>query len=255
MGDLRINDAVYSPQLNNTRHILVWLPPTYATSNARFPVLYMHDGDNLFDAYASYAGEWRVDETLTQLAAEGIAAIVVGIPNMGEQRFSEYSPFPHRTHGKGSGDAYLRFLVETLKPMIDADFRTLPDATHTGIVGSSMGGLISLYGFLQYPAVFGMCGVLSPSFWYGEKTMLERIAKTPPHGRVYLDIGTKEGTVARSTQRLNHTYRDGVRKLRDALKAYDLLYVEDEGAQHNERAWARRLPKALRFLLSDRKRP
>lgn len=267
-GDLRIVERVYSPQLDNARHVLVWLPPSYAATNRRFPVLYMHDGDNLFDAHATAYGEWQVDEVLTALADEGVEAIVVGIPNIGHVRFSEYSPFTGELPGLdyrilGLGDAYLRFITDTIKPMIDADFRTLPHSVNTCIAGSSMGGLISLYGFLKHPCVFGMCGSFSPVFWIDGDALYQAVqTHATGHGRVYLDVGTQEGEVyaylttghAPVGDESHHAYRDGVRHLRDGLLergyADNLLYIEDEGALHNEFAWAKRLPDALRFLLN-----
>ena len=140
VGDLRVQRGVRSPQLNNARDVLLWLPPSYNESSRHYAVLYMHDAQNLFDEYTSYIGEWRLDETMLALSAEGLEAIVVGLPNMQDMRRVEYNPYP-----PGRGDDYMRFIVETVKPLIDRDFRTLPDAQHTGIAGSSMGGLISLY--------------------------------------------------------------------------------------------------------------
>ena len=264
-GELLITQSVYSPQLQNQRHLLVWLPPSYRHSERRYPVIYMHDGDNLFDHTVSHSGEWQVDETLTTLADEGLEAIVVGIPNMGDARFSEYSPYMHDNRGVGLGDAYLRFIIETIKPLIDADFHTLTDAPNTGIAGSSMGGLISLYGFLQHPDVFGLCGSFSPVFWYGDHALYALIqAAATGRGRIYLDVGGSEGIVyanlaadgkQMSQAQANDAYRDGVRRLRDELRQreYDdnLLYIEDAAAQHNEAAWAQRLPAALIFLLQD----
>lgn len=256
VGELLITDDVYSPQRDNRRSVLVWLPPTYRLSDRRYPVIYMHDGDNLFDAYSSYAGEWGVDETLTALARVGIEAIVVGLPNMGEQRFHEYNPFG------GAGEDYIRFIIDTVKPMIDGEFRTLHGADHTGIAGSSMGGLISLFGYLRYPEVFRLCGAFSPVFWLDGDALYEMVlAETAAQGRVYLDVGGKEGEViARhmpdafdSPNDADRAYRDGVRRLRDGFKqngyANTLLYLEDPDAAHNEPAWAARLPSALRFLL------
>lgn len=263
-GELLITQSIYSPQLQNQRHLLVWLPPSYRHSKRRYPVIYMHDGDNLFDRTVSYSGEWQVDESLTTLADEGLEAIVVGIPNMGDARFSEYSPYDSE-RGPGKADLYLQFLIETIKPLIDADFRTYTDAPHTGIVGSSMGGLISLYGFLQHPDVFWLCGSFSPVFWYGDHALYALIQnRATGQGRVYLDVGGREGTVyanlaadgkQMSEAQADNAYRDGVRRLHDELRqqGYDnnLLYVEDAAAQHNEAAWAQRLPAALIFLLQN----
>lgn len=261
VGELLITDRVYSPQLHNHRNLLVWLPPSYRDNDRRFPVIYMHDGDNLFDENATPYGEWQVDETLTQLAEDGMEAIVVGIPNMAEMRFSEYCPFDEVK--PALGDAYLRFIVDTIKPMIDADFRTQREAASAAIFGSSMGGLISLYGFLKYPNVFGLCGAFSPVFWFNGDALYQTVlAEAIGNGRVYLDVGTKEGEVYGalvshgpiSDDAAHDAYRDGVRHLRDGLlhKGYarNLLYVEDEDALHNESAWAKRLPGAFRFLLA-----
>jgi predicted alpha/beta superfamily hydrolase len=166
-GTIRVAPAVHSPELGNRRDILVYLPPSYHEGEGRYPVIYMQDGQNLFDEATSYAGEWGVDETMEALGREeGLEAIIVGVPNMGIQRVDEYSPFRDRRLGGGRGDDYLRFLTQTLKPQIDRDFRTLGGRKHTGILGSSLGGLISLYGFFRAPAVFGFAGVMSPSLWF-----------------------------------------------------------------------------------------
>ena len=132
-GRLLFYDGVHSPQLANERHILVHLPADYETARRHYPVIYMHDGQNLFDPHTSYAGEWGVDDALALLGGDGLAAIVVGIPNMGERRIGEYSPFADPRHGGGDGAAYLDFIATTLKPLIDRAFRTFPDRHHTGI--------------------------------------------------------------------------------------------------------------------------
>lgn len=271
VGELLIQPEFYSPQLDNRRDLLVWLPPSYHTSDKRYPVIYMHDGHELFDAKADLDGritEWQVDETMTTLADEGIEAIIVGIPNMLDRRFIEYCPFVHDQPPwpikVPQGDTYLRFIIDTVKPAIDAGFRTRPDAVHTGLAGSSMGGLITLYGFLRHPQVFGLAGSFSPAPWLGGDA-LKRIVEdlATGHGRLYLDVGTDEGLVyqyhADSTlteQQGGIRYRDGVRDLRDALQARgyntdNFRYVEEEGGRHDQFAWARRLPDAFRFLLES----
>lgn len=263
-GRLLVLPDFYSPQLNNTRDLLVYLPQSHdADGTRRYPVIYVHDGQNLFDANTSYAGEWRVDETMTALEAEGIAAIIVGIPTMGADRIHEYSPFADRM-SKGRGALYLRFIVETVKPLIDGEFRTLPDRANTGLLGSSMGGLISLYGFFEHPRVFGLAGVVSPALWFGGGAIYGYVARQPHQdGRIYLDVGTQEAGSAKKTGWLSPAWRqspsqryvNGVRKMRDLLiqKGYSenetLRYVEEEGGLHNEDAWARRLPEMLRWLL------
>src|SRR5690606_36165183 len=143
------------------------LPPDYETSAKYYPVLYMHDGQNLFDVRTSFSGEWKVDEHLDSLFLLGDpGCIVVGIDNGGTNRINEYSPWVNPQYGGGQGDQYIEFLIETLKPYIDQNYRTLPDAEHTGIMGSSMGGLISYYGGLTNQNVFGRIGAFSSSFWF-----------------------------------------------------------------------------------------
>lgn len=261
-GNIVVTVDFQSRRLNNKRNILVYLPPSYRSSDQHYPVIYMHDGQNLFDPTTSYAGEWGVDETMEQLAKrEGIEAIIVGVPNMGRQRIDEYSPFVERRLGGGRGDSYLAFLAYGLKPVIDRDFRTLPDRTHTGIMGSSMGGLISLYGFFRFSEVFGMTGVMSPSLWFGGDDIFNYVtAADYVPGRIYLDAGTRElgedlhhGLSHRATS--SRRYYSSVRTMKRILirKGYrptvDLLHVEEKWAGHSESSWARRLPNAIRFLL------
>lgn len=253
-GALRIAHDIHSPQLDNTRDILIYLPPSYHEAHQRYPVLYMHDGQNLFDAHTSFSGEWHVDETLQQLALDGIEAIVVGIPSIGHDRIHEYNPYPTARFKIARGDAYIRFIIDTLKPMIDADFRTLPDAPHTGIVGSSMGGLISLYAWLAYPWTFGLGAAMSPSLWIAREQVYEHVRHAPfNEGRLYIDIGTRE--LPRRFSRFGNSLTESVAMLNDRLheRGYSgprrLKYVQERGGEHNEAAWARRLPDAIRFLL------
>jgi predicted alpha/beta superfamily hydrolase len=262
-GDVQVWAALESPQLGNSRDILVYLPPSYWTRQARrYPVLYMHDGQNLFDEATSFAGEWRVDETMELLAREGLEAIVVGVPNAGEARRDEYSPFKDRRHGGGQGDAYLRFLLDTVKPLVDRSFRSEPSRAATGLMGSSMGGLISLYGFFARPEAFGFVGAMSPALWFARGRTLSYVAGRPPIlGRIYMDMGTGEGAepakmepwrrnlLSRSTTLSGELYAALVAK--GYRPGRDIRYVEDEGAPHHESAWAARLPAALRFLLRD----
>ena len=169
-GNLQVLRGVLQPA--------AWQQPRYRWSTCRrrtrsgsrhYPVLYMHDGQNLFDGATSYAGEWYVDETMEGLASQGIEAIVVGIPNIGSRRFNEYIPFPAPDLPDAQGDLYVAFIADTLKPMIDRDFRTLPGRTTTGIMGSSLGGLISLYAFFKRPDTFGLTGGVSPALRWGKQ--------------------------------------------------------------------------------------
>lgn len=243
VGTLKILPDFHSPQLDNRRAVLVYLPPSYARGERRYPVIYMQDGQNLFDNATSFGGqEWQVDETMELLSREGLEAIVVGAHHAGEERIKEYSPF--RWHAQeGRGDEYLQFVVETLKPVIDRDFRTCPERARTGILGSSMGGLISLYAFFRHPAVFGFAGSLSPALWYGSGAIYQYVRSVAfAPGKIYLDHGTKENSAKRMNALL-------------LAKGYQpeasLRYVVEEGGDHSEAAWARRLPEALRFLLRE----
>jgi predicted alpha/beta superfamily hydrolase len=268
-GDLRVLHRMFSPQLDNQRDIYAWLPPDYESADRRYPVIYMHDGLNLFDTYVSNSGEWRVDETMTALSAGGLPAIIVGIPNNRAARASEYSPYANPS-GQirvevARGDQYLAWVSETIKPLIDSTFRTLPGPATTAIAGSSMGGLISLYAFMAYPGVFGACGAFSPAFGIGDKGLLKTVEERASGrgGSIYLDVGGREGVVTgalepgweRRYPDADAAYVGGVRELRDALRARgyvdgeSLLYVEGPEDHHHEDAWARRLPDALRFLI------
>jgi isoamylase len=246
VGTVMTIASLGSPEMGNTRDIKVYLPPSYATGDRRYPTIYMHDGQNLFDDATAYRGEWGVDETMEALAGEGVEAIVVGIPNRGAERFDEYSPFIDAEHGGGRGEEYLAFIVGTLKPYIDASFRTLPGREHTGIFGAAMGGLISLYAFFRHPASFGFAGAMSPALWFAGGAILAAVEEAGrTDGRLYLDSGTGDGEPPIA----------GPRELRDLLarKGYGderLRYVEAEGAAHNEAAWGGRLAEALRFLLA-----
>jgi predicted alpha/beta superfamily hydrolase len=246
VGNIRLLAGVRSPQLGNVRDVQVYLPPSYADTGRHYPVVYMHDGQNLFDATTSFAGEWHVDETLERIGPSGFETIVVAIPNMGADRAAEYTPFEDRYRGGGRGDAYLDFIVHTLKPGIDRQFRTRRERTHTGIMGSSLGGLISLYAFFRHPGVFGFAGVMSPALWWADRAILDYVAGYARWGgRIYLDIGTAEGRAQVRNARLM------VRLLRRSAERprRNLMYVEDRGAVHHESAWSARFERAVRFLL------
>ena len=254
-GTVKVLRDVFSRELGNARDLLVYLPPSHDTANRTYPTLYMHDGQNLFDAVTSFAGEWRADETLEALAGEGIEAIVVGIPNAGAARLAEYSPFADERSGPGRARDYVRFVVDTVRPLVDEAFRTSGRPEATATIGSSMGGLVSLYAFLERPDVFGLVGAVSPSLGFARQAPLAYLEAAPfVGGRIYMDVGTLEGP-PRLADGVPGPYVRLVRRAHDLLvaKGYvpgrDLLYREDEGGRHNEAAWAARLPGALRFLL------
>jgi predicted alpha/beta superfamily hydrolase len=206
----------------------------------------MQDGQNLFDPKESFAGSWRVDLAMNRAAARGLEGIVVGIPNAGDQRVAEYSPFDDAETGAGRGGDYVSLLAGKIKPLVDTRFRTLPQPEATGVVGSSMGGLISLFAFFSRPDIFGILAALSPSLWFAERAIFGLLETAPFHpGRLYLDVGRLEGAET----------LDDARRLRDLLRAMGyaegerLRFVEDRSGRHVEAAWSRRFRAALPFLL------
>lgn len=255
-GEIRRHE-VESPQLKNTRTVLVWLPPGYdADTDRRYPVLYMNDGQNVFDAATSYIGvEWQADETAKRLIQSGEIEplIIVGIYNTPD-RMAEYAPVRDPARGLGGkADAYLAFIAETLKPMIDKTYRTQPEREHTGIAGSSLAGFFSIYAICDRPEVFGKADVVSPGPWSIGDAMSLYIRTHPPRpdARIWVEYGTAEGG--------DSTYADRVRELVELLaskgleRGKSIESFEDAGAAHNEEAWAKRLPKALKFLYPARK--
>jgi predicted alpha/beta superfamily hydrolase len=264
VGDLRVLTGLDGPSYAPARDILVHVPAGAFGSGHRYPVLYMHDGQNLFDAATSFSGEWQVDETLGVLANEGLELIVVGIPNAGDQRYAEYTPYRGRRGPwpqGGMGREYLRWVVETVKPAVDAAFPTLTDRAATGMMGSSLGGLISLWAAVEHGATFGRIGAMSPAFpgWQGVILGQLRRLRVRPE-RAYIDVGGHEGSHAPTPseeRRWSAGFPYDARRVRDALvmsglrESVDLRFVVDPDAIHHESAWARRLPDALRFLFGS----
>jgi len=257
-GDIRLHKDFHSKILNNDRDVIVYLPPGYDKDKQRhYSVLYLHDGQNLFDGATSFipGQEWRVDEAAGVLIASGKIEplIIVGVYNTGKDRIDEYTPVAEPKYkAGGKADLYGRLLVEELKPFIDKTYRTRKGAADTGLGGSSLGGLVSMYLGLKYPNVFGRVAVVSPSVWWGNNQIVHQVEALPkkPPLRIWLDIGTKEGG---NPEEAKHTV-DGARLLKNALvkKGWklekDLKYFEAQGAEHNERAWAARVEQILEFL-------
>lgn len=239
-----IDTAFNMPQLNRTRRIWIYLPKSYASSSKTYPVLYMHDGQNLFNEQTAYAGEWGVDEcldTLQQLT--GKECIVVGIDNGGVKRMTEYNPYDNEKFGKGEGKQYVDFLANTLKPFIDSKYRTKKGVEYTFVAGSSMGGLISLYALMQYPKVFGGAGVFSPAFWVTPQMFDDAekfVTSTAP--KIYFYCGGNEGA----------SMVPDMNKMADIFykkSNYQIEKVTSSTAQHNEKYWRAEFPKFYVWLM------
>jgi predicted alpha/beta superfamily hydrolase len=238
LKNVKIMDtAFFIPQLKRSRRIWLYLPPDYATSKKRYGVLYMHDGQNLFDNATSYSGEWGVDEYLDSIFKKGKKeVIVVGIDNGLTKRMSEYNPWEFQNFGRGEGDRYVDFLVKTLKPYIDKHYRTLKDKPNTFIAGSSMGGLISLYAVLKYPEVYGAAGIFSPAFWTASGIDSAVIADAKKvHTKLFFYAGGKEGdSMVPDMKRVEKEIKE-----RSSSPMQEKI---DENAHHNEAAWRKYFP-------------
>lgn len=232
-----------APQLDTIKKIWVYLPDSYSTSDKNYPVIYMHDAQNLFDKKTSYVGEWKVDEALDSIPDP--EAIVIGIEHGGNKRIEELTPFPHENYGGGKADLYLDFIVNTLKPQVDTNFRTLTNTENTGIFGSSLGGLVSFYAGYKYPKTFGMIGVYSPSFWFSEK-IFEFARKEPlnENTRLYFLVGTEESE--EMVPDLKRMIRFLINKGLNSEK-YKVKYVE--GGKHNEAMWSENFTETYFWLM------
>ena len=243
-----LDEDFYIPQLNRNRRIWLYLPPDYATSTKNYPVIYMHDGQNLFDAFYSFAGEWKIDESMDDLFIQGdFGAIVVGIDNGGGERSNEYSPWINPGFGGGDGEAYASFLVNTLKPYIDSTYRTLPGREYTAIAGSSLGANISLYTAIEYQDVFSKVGVFSPAFWFSDSCYVHLHEKGISEDlRIYFVAGAHESdnNITDMTAMYDALIQEG-----QDINEMQFLSIAD-GA-HSEWFWAREYPDAYEWLFDD----
>jgi len=240
--------------LRNQRNLIVYTPPGYSgQSRRRFPVLYLHDGQNLFDGTTSFipGQDWHVGQTADRCIETGSVAplIIVGMYNT-TARIREYTPTQVPKLGGGRADRYAKFLIEEVKPFVDREYRTLSGSQHTGIGGSSLGGLVSLYLGLKHSRIFGRIAALSPSVWWNQLVIhrFARAAIVEPRPRIWLDIGTREGPrIVKDVEK----FRDVLLKKGWKLER-DLHYERVEGAEHNEAAWAQRVEPFLQFLYPAR---
>lgn len=247
-GNVKILSENFSlPQLNTTRRIWIYLPPDYENSRKKYPVVYMEDGQNLFNNATSFSGEWKVDETLEAFAKNGkLEVIVVGIDNGGSERLNEYSPWKNEKYGGGKGDLFTEFLVKTLKPYIDKRYRTLPQAKNTGLIGSSMGGLITLYAGVKYPQKFGKLGIFSPAFWFAENDLKKYLNENKTklkHTKFYFLAGKKESEeMILDTQEIIEILKN------KGIPEKNFTAKFDDYGTHSESYWSKEFPAALEWL-------
>lgn len=245
-----IDTAFWIPQLKRTRRIWIYLPSNYSASKQHYPVIYMHDGQNIFDDATSFSGEWGVDECIDTMR---VKCIVVGIDNSESKRINEYCPYDFSlkslglsnadTLNKGEGGLYVDFLVRTLKPFIDKNYRTLSDKNHTFIAGSSMGGSISMYALLKYPKVFGGAGVFSPAFWVGPKIFDDIKANGKKvNARIYFYAGKQE---SETMVPLTMKAFDAMSKI---SRSKMTTVIRDEG-KHNEATWRKEFPLFYKWIM------
>lgn len=237
------------PQLGKTRKIRLYLPPDYYTSDKTYPVLYMHDGQNLFDNATSFSGEWQVDETLNALFEAGdYGVIVVGIDNGDTNRINEYTPWKNPKYGGGQGDLYMEFIVETLKPYIDLNFRTRPEPEHSALIGSSLGGLISTYGAVKYPDKFGIIGAMSPSYWIVSDELDNYITTATTDLTdtiIYFLAGENESkTIVENIEFIKTSLTE------KGLSEENIRIKIDSDGEHNEAYWSREFGRLYQWLFN-----
>lgn len=243
-----IDEDFFIPQLNRTRRVWLYLPPDYSTSTKRYPVIYMQDGQNLFDVLTSFSGEWKVDESMNDLFDTGdYGAIVVGIDNGGGERINEYSPWLNPNYGGGDGEAYADFLATTLKPYIDSTYRTLSGREYTAIAGSSLGANISMYAAIEHQDIFSKVGIFSPAFWFSDSSFIHLQAKGITQDlRVYFVAGQNESATI----------------IADMMAMYDALidagqdesemyFLSEADGAHSEWFWAREYPDCYEWLFGE----
>ena len=245
-----MSNSFYIPQLDRSRKIWIYLPPDYETSTKTYPVLYMQDGQNLFDNATSFSGEWQIDETLNNLFAQGdYGAIVIGIDNGGTNRINEYTPWNNPQYGGGEGDQYMQFVAETLKPYVDANYRTKPGAEYNALIGSSLGALISNYGGVKYSGTFSKIGSFSPAYWIVANQFNNYILNSTSNlsnMRIYFVAGTNESaTMASDIETVkNNLQTKGLTTANTKVKL-------DSYGQHNENYWKGEFAAAYQWLFQN----
>lgn len=244
-----LDDNYEIPQLKRKRRIAVLLPHEYYATDKHYPVLYLHDGQNLFDEYAPY-GNWGVDKSLEHLAQQGLGeVIIVAIDHGGTLRIKEYLPYSTPRYTEAEGELYLKFMIEELKPRIDKQFRVLPQREHTGIGGSSLGGLISLFAGFRYPEMFGKLMIFSPSLWISNEIYIQAKNYIPMDPTdIYLYAGGME-----SASHYGNVLRlENILQEKRRYDGFDLIFAHNPSGKHSEIHWGVQFPKALKWLFFNK---
>ncbi len=243
---------IEAPQLNTQKKIWVYLPKEYQNSKKSYSVIYMHDAQNLFDAETSYVGEWKIDEYLDSINSN--ESIIIGIEHGNEKRIDELTPFVNEKYGGGKGDLYLDFIIETLKPYVDLNYRTLTDHDHTIIWGSSLGGLMSLYAVIKYPDTFGKAGIFSPAFWINKNEIFELVKNSDinPNHKFFFLVGSEEGESMEIASEMVSDQHDMAKLLID--KGIDNRNIMDKvvpNGHHNETLWSTNFAETYQWLIKN----
>ena len=245
--------TIEAPQLETQKKIWVYLPKDYQNSNKSYSVIYMHDAQNLFDEKTSFVGEWKIDEYLDTLS-DHEEAIIIGIEHGGEKRIDELTPYVSEKYGGGKGNDYLDFIVTTLKPYVDSEYRTLTDKEHTAIWGSSLGGLISLYAVIKYPETFGKAGVFSPAIWINKAELFDFIKNSTidPNKRFYFLVGSEEGETMEDASAMVSDQQATVELLKDkGIADRNIMDKVIPHGHHNETLWSTNFPEAYQWLIKN----
>ena len=233
-----------APNLHSDKTIWIYLPYNYNKSEKHYPVLYMHDGQNVFDHAETFKREWHVEEKLNNLHSE---VIVVGIEHGGSvHRIDELTPYKNEDYGGGHADDYLDFMVTILKPYIDENYRTLKEKEHTTIFGSSVGGLISFYALLRFPDVFGNAGVFSPSFWFSDEIFKLMEDTKSIKGKIYFMAGDHESK--NMVPDLNHMEELVLKKVKHKKQVHKKIV---KNGRHNEKSWRKEFTEAYKWLIEN----
>ncbi|MBT8219441.1 MAG: alpha/beta hydrolase [Bacteroidia bacterium] len=246
--NVRVLDHSFEiPGLERSRQIRIYIPPGYNESDQSYPVLYMHDGQNLYDDTTSFVGEWGIDESLNELSSTSdLNLIVVGIDNGQEKRIHEMSPWDHEKYGKAEGKEYVDFIVHVIKPYIDSTYRTLSHRENTGIMGSSLGGFVSHFAIYAYPEVFGKAGILSSAYWFADEIYaFTRENPVPKDTRLCMVVGNHEGEMV-----------EGSRVMYDLIletghPKNNISFTIDPEGGHNETSWKRQFVDAVVWLFGE----